>query len=350
VRIVVCPSDRDAVGYYRLGLPAQTLLDQGELIEFSFLPGLPLNQHKLTGEPVGLAEGFDPDIVILQRPMASWQPKAVDILKRAGIRVIVELDDNLHATDPRSQFGSQLTRQHLNSLRHCLRNADLITVSTPALAARYAQGRKHAILPNYIPEAWLHINADRTDTAVGWTGSIGSHTTDLQATRGGIGLALRHHNAIFRCYGQGNQQAADRIKQALHLPSQPDIQPWQTRETYPYEIAKLTVGVAPLADTAFNTAKSWLKPLEYAALAIPTVMSPTPEYERIHTYGIGLLAKPRSRDWQHHTHQLLSDESLRNHLSEQGRQAVRDHLTIEANAWKYAEAWESVIDRKAAAA
>ena len=102
MRIAVCPSDRQAVGFYRLGLPAMTLTDQGENIEFSFMPGMPLNT--VAGKPVGLPDSFDPDILILQRPMADWQLLGLRSAQKHGIRVVVEVDDLFHAVDSRSAF------------------------------------------------------------------------------------------------------------------------------------------------------------------------------------------------------------------------------------------------------
>ena len=58
----------------------------------------------------------------------------------------------------------------------------------------------------------------------------------------------------------------------------------------PY-VAKLGIGVAPLADTKFNAAKSWLKMAEMAALGVPCVVSPRAEYMRLHEQWIGSLAE-----------------------------------------------------------
>ena len=59
---------------------------------------------------------------------------------------------------------------------------------------------------------------------------------------------------------------------------------------YTSSVAELGVGLVPLLDSAFNRAKSWLKGLEYAALGVPFVASPTPEYVKLAGLGAGLLA------------------------------------------------------------
>ena len=204
------------------------------------------------------------------------------------------------------------------------------------------------MLPNYVPESWLEINAEPqpgTRPIIGWTGSIGSHVDDLRST----GRGLQTLDAQFRCYGTGNQQARNLIRNTVGL--DPQVLPWQPRDQYPHEITKLTVGIAPLADTPFNRAKSWLKPLEYAACGVPCVMSPTTEYQRLHNqHGIGTLAGfGYANQWKRQTQRLLTDHTHRTELAQHGRQRVRDHLTIERNAWRWAEAWaDTTTHRKAA--
>lgn len=372
MKVWVVPSDREAPGYYRLGLPAMTLMDQGEPFEFTFVEGLPMVDAKgapaIPGvtKPVALHPEVECDLLILQRPMAPYQLLALETAQARGIRVVVEVDDDLHAVDRRSAFGSQLRGEHLRVFEECAKRADLVTVSTPALAAKYGSHGRVVVLRNYVPEAWLSIEADfytRHDycrcnecrgharapsdhvfqLVVGWTGSVGNHVDDLTATRGGVGAALRATGDVFRCFGQGNSKSRAQIEHAMGGPV--EIFPWQSREYYPHEIAQLDVGIAPLLNTTFNRAKSWLKPLEYAALGVPCVMSPTDEYRKLHDdYGIGVLANFHSpAAWRREVERLLSDDEHRAETGNAAREAVRESLTMEANSYRWAEAWAGVL-------
>lgn len=337
-----------------------TLIEQDEPIEFSFLPGLPLNAT-LNGEPSSLADDFTADILVLQRPMARWQRIAMEDAQARGIKVIVELDDDFHAVDKRSTFGQQMTSDHLRVLGYCVKNADLVTVSTDALAHRYAPHGRVAVLRNAVDARWLAIPAKKATRArwttnencstchmslgVGWTGTVAYHRDDLQATHGGVAAAVQEQKATFHVIGR-----SELAKENLNLQVEPEVVPWQTMDRYPHEIARLDIGIAPLADTVFNRSKSWLKPLEYAACGVPAVMSPTAEYARLHNdHGIGVLAGWRSREWKRETTRLLTDHCYRNELAERGRETVRDHLTIQLNAWRWAEAWASVLKPSAVA-
>src|SRR5689334_24701002 len=48
-------------------------------------------------------------------------------------------------------------------------------------------------------------------------------------------------------------------------------------DAWPRALSALGIGLAPLADSTFNRAKSWLKPLEMAAVGVPCVMSALPD-------------------------------------------------------------------------
>ena len=112
-----------------------------------------------------------------------------------------------------------------------------------------------------------------------------------------------------------------------------DIKEW------PYRLNELGIGIAPLADTRFNAAKSWLKPLEYAALGIPSVVSDRREYRRLNAKtGIGVIAS-RPRDWYRQISRLIVDASYRQSLGAANRDAALQ-MEYSKIAWRWMEAWQ----------
>jgi hypothetical protein len=106
------------------------------------------------------------------------------------------------------------------------------------------------------------------------------------------------------------------------------------------------VGIVPLANTKFNRGKSWLKGIEYMSVGVPWVASPRAEYRRLHAEsGCGLLADT-PKQWYTMVKKLLDDETFHQAQVEAGRTFMRD-LTYEAQAWRWAEAWQTAIDRQA---
>lgn len=337
-RILLCPCDRQGCGRYRIGLPASALQATESSLEIFLSEGLPVQLDRRTGKALGLADGFgDWDTVVVQRPLADWQVQALRDCRQKGIRTVVEVDDDFEALHPLSpawvtthpRVSTEWNRQWL---RVACQEADLVTVTTPALAERYAPHGRVAVLQNYFPEAWLRI--PRNDqNVVGWTGTVGTHQGDLGVTHGGVAAAIRETGSTFRTIG-----AAELVRRDLGLDAEPDLVTWKSWGDYAYEIAKMSVGIAPLADTAFNRAKSWLKPLEYAALGVPSVVSPLPSYEALSARGIGIIAKDRARDWRREIKRLREDGDYWAEASASARELAADY-TIEGNAYRFAEAW-----------
>lgn len=107
---------------------------------------------------------------------------------------------------------------------------------------------------------------------------------------------------------------------------------------WPAAVATLGIGVTPLADTRFNAAKSWLKPLELSALGVPWVGSPRAEYARLHARGAGVLADSPRR-WYRELDRLRRSPELRADVAGRGRE-VAEGLRLRDNAWRWLEAWE----------
>ena len=209
-------------------------------------------------------------------------------------------------------------------------------MSTPELLRVYAPRGNGIVLENRIPASYLDVVSPDSDT-FGWPGSVHSHPRDLQQV-GPAAARLVREGFEYRGVGP-----ADGLKMALGLPDEPQTTGTVSMEVYPHEIGQLGVGMAPLADTLFNAAKSWLKPLEMMACGTPWVASPRREYARLHEHtGVGLLARTPN-DWYRHLKRLLTDKELRLDQAERGRAAAAER-TIEGGAWRWLEAWERAVN------
>jgi glycosyltransferase involved in cell wall biosynthesis len=110
-------------------------------------------------------------------------------------------------------------------------------------------------------------------------------------------------------------------------------------------VADLDVGLVPLADNAFNRAKSWLKGLEMAAVGVPFVATPTEQYRALHAEGMGLLAES-PRQWEGLVKRLVRDEGYRAEQAWQGRERA-ERWTVEANAERWVDAWSAALSTRA---
>lgn len=358
IRVALFAADEQACGFFRIREPARALLQAGGELEISVRdrigsvaqrrdPDGSLHIDRLTHEP-------DFDVAVFQRPFARQVAEAIPALQQAGVAVVVDMDDDASALPGQHPSFPRLHPRWSpdHNWRHAetaCQAADLVTVSTPPLAGRYAPHGRVRILPNCVPESWLTSTADlqakhrkRADgpVVVGWTGAYVVHAGDLEVTRGGVARGLIGHHAVLRVVDH-REAAAE-----LAVPDdQVDVVGWQQiGPDYRQLVAGLDVGIAPLADHRFNEAKSALRGLEYAACGVPFVASPTAEYRQLAAMGAGLLAaKPKA--WTAQLRRLLTSEGLRAELAGQGLGVARQ-MTFEACAWRWAEAWCAALERR----
>lgn len=342
MKVCVFPADLYGCGWYRLLFFAKHLQALGHDVQI-----IPPDRRQtgLAGEMrdgklIGVTAPAGADVVVMQRVTHPPVADAIPLLRAQGVAVVVDIDDDLDAISPSNPAWEALhprsrTEHDWASAALACQRATLVTVSSPALLRRYAAHGRGVVIPNCVPS--LFLNMQRIDSGViGWGGSIHSHPDDLQV----VGTSMRRLQAeghVFQVVGPGTG-----VKDALGLPREPlatgnvEIQDWAA------SLSILGVGITPLADSRFNESKSWLKPLEYASVGVPPVMSPRTEYARIHEqYGVGVLAA-RPSHWYREVKRLAEDEAYRREVSERSR-AGAALWTVERNSWRAMEAWSEAF-------
>jgi hypothetical protein len=340
VKTVVYPSDRFGCGSFRAIWPAEATAAAGHDVEV--VRGQDRRVRLvMTGDTVTDVL-VDADVVVLQRVTHAYMAQAVAIMRAKGIAVVVDVDDDLSSIHPSNPAwtvhrpGAGLHSWH--NLALACREATLVTVSTPALLDVYARHGRGHVLPNYLPDSYYGL--PRTDSdVIGWPASFHSHPNDADPVGGAV-ARLVDEGASFVM--RGDSTGAGR---AFGLAADPagggvPIEEW------PSAVASLGVGIAPLADTKFNGAKSWLKPLEMSAAGVPWVASPRAEYARLHAMGAGVLAD-RPRVWYRELKRLRESAALRAELSEAGR-AVAEQLRLRDQAWRWMDAWARAYEMQQA--
>ena len=404
MRVRVHPADRGGCGQYRLIFVAEALAAQGEDVHLDYDATYPVVQIQSAfgaDTPIGLADldrfrreydlamrelrrtearGMDTrpirarwndtlyalcdetgpaqldgaDVVVFQRILSRERYNTMLAVQAAGAAVVVEIDDDFHAVHRRNPAwvaSNPLSNPDRNRdwLMKACEAADLVTVTTPALAQRYGAHGRVAVLPNYVPEKYLtreagpytDTNLERlTGTVLGWTGSVATHPDDLEATGGALQRALDDTGAKFHVVGTGVK-----VRAGLGLRREPSATGWLPIEAYPEAIRQIDVGVVPLAAHPFNEAKSWLKGLEFASLGVPFVAAPTGPYRDLfYRHGLGFLAHDPD-EWHTLTRRLLADPVFMEEESIRHREHAAE-LTAERNAWRWMDAWAQALDNR----
>lgn len=338
MKVAIYPADHGGCGYYRMIWPAEALIWSGRDV-FIAEPNsdqarIPCQMTKakitypgglgdrIAEVVVGIEELPDADVVVIQRP---GQRKIVELiahLQAAGIAVVVELDDDFEHIDPRNSAAAKMNPKLSpddNNLwmRMAVQRADVVTVSTPALARVYQRFTKNPIIviPNRLPP---HAYAEHPRTGppavFGWTGGINVHPNDLPVMGAAPQVALREQTfERFHVVGTGRGIAEQLGLAPQFVPKDPDepnilvenpdwgitaVGEWKPITEYPTLMDEIDVGVVPLADTPFNAAKSWLKGLEFMGRGIPVVASALPEYLRLaENSGLSMRCVTKPKQW-----------------------------------------------------
>lgn len=347
MKVLVYPADRFGCGHFRMLWPGDALAAAGHDVTVvgQGKRSVRLVMEGDTVKDVLVADGVD--VVVMQRTTHAYMAQAVAVMRSKGVAVVVDVDDDLSSIHPSNpawathhpgnegkRLNGQVHRHSWRNLAAACRDATLVTVSTPALLPIYASHGRGVVLHNYLPDHYYGLPRQDSDV-IGWPASFHSHPNDPEVVGGAI-ARLVDEGAEFVMRGDST-----RAGKAFGLTADPPgggvpIEEW------PRAVAELGVGMAPLADTRFNAAKSWLKPLEMSACGVPWVASPRAEYKRLHAMGAGVLVD-RPRTWYRELKRLRESAALRAELSAAGR-AVAEQLRLAEHAWRWMEAWQRAYE------
>lgn len=288
------------------------------------------------------------DVIVAQRqalPEQSWYWQR--ICREGRALCVYEMDDDLLHVEPDNKgafelYGQPEIRGHI---RRNIEAAHMVTVTNEHLAA---VAREHndnvAVLPNFIP-AWMleHDRPKRDCVTVGWGGGS-SHGRDFGEIAKPLRRFLqRNPEVLFNNIGM---DYTDRVRtpkgRVVHTP-------WHPHPDDYMRSIDFDISLAPLRDTAFNHRKSPVKAMEAAALGIPTIASNVSPYREFVRDGETGVLFDTPRQFEALLDELVRDERWRQHLGANARLDVAEHHTIEDNAWRWAQAYETALTSRAAA-
>jgi len=242
-------------------------------------------------------------------------------------KVILDIDDDVTSVHPSSPTyqrfyeGSPL----INFTTRALEFADAISVSSDQLARVYSKyNKKVYVIPNRIDPGMFDYSVSDNDTSkirIGWAGGI-AHEVDLRSVINSLKIVMtRYPNTHFvHCGGDLDTFKELPEGRRTYLGYTKEYQKW------PKMLArmKLDIAIAPLIESKFNRAKSYIKYLEYSIYGIPTVASGgrgLPYDEVIVNGQDGFLAKDY-RDWDKYLSLLIENKSLRKQIGQTAKRKM----------------------------
>ena len=280
---------------------------------------------------------YDCDVIVLQRLMFRTLVDKLDDRKKFGQILINDVDDwywGLHEENNAYKLThpDHNKEENIELYKQIIETCDGVVVSTPFLQNKFLTEfncKNVDMIQNCVSLDDFRIRQHKSRRPkVGWVGSTSHRSGDLEILRGvlGSGPWKVHHSG----HVNGTIDFADKVGISRTSVSRSPMH-------HPLNYARLSfefdIGVAPLVDIPFNQAKSWIKPIEYAAAGVPVVMSDVGEYRRLHSeYGIGRLASS-TEEWLEHIKELC-DYKTRLDEARENREKVKSLNVVNmATAW-----------------
>jgi hypothetical protein len=257
-----------------------------------------------------------------------------------GKAMVYELDDNLMSPQPWLGFYSRLAGD-MDLIERLARAADLVTVTTPTLAAamnRYNSAVRvirNAVMPDWYEErsGSAAVAAEPRPLSFLYYG-IGARFREYSICRDAVDEAARRHGG--RRIWLGSDEPHIRAAVDTAVPYLPDV------GGFARTLASLrpAIGVAPVGQDDFSRGRSELHWLEYSLAGAATVASRTMgggPYDVIRDGVDGLLARNKSQ-WREQMGRLAASPALREELAGRARERVLADYDARKRAGEWADA------------
>lgn len=321
----VFSNDGRANAFYRALLPLHEIERRG---------------HKVTWPASGSSA------LMLETRVPSWDlayvfqcvaPEHLEAIRRLsanGVAVVWDSDDDI-STVPRSSpayramGGRRKIREHAARSYEIARTAHLMTTPSAHLADTYrSAGAQTKVIENMLAGRDVrHRRSARAGVVVGCTAGF-EHLSDFKAHK--LSRVLRrllsaHPSLRVISIGLRLDLRDRRYEHVPHIPVQ-ELVAFETR---------FDIGIAPLADTALNRARSNVKLKEYAAAGAAWLASPIGPYASLGEEHGGQLVP--DGQWETALGALITDHQRRRSLAELGRRwAERETIGSAARIWENA--------------
>lgn len=304
-------------------------------------------------------------IVVFHRPETGGKFELAQHLKKMGKKIVFDNDDTYkdHASVKLNDyFDKERTKKGMEMLNKStdafIIEADLVTTTTEFLAEEYRKLNPNVVvLPNCV-DPFYFDEPQRNETDVVRIGMVGSifNTSDIEI----IAPIMKHYehdkrvrlvvfalppnrkeNPIVEKIYQDEYKFLDSVDIEWHATVNADVYYDKLNSL------KLDMMIIPRADNYFNRAKSNLKFLEASMFEIPCIAQGFPDnkspYEVNPEDAKHMVIVKENDQWIPEMEKLIADKTLRREMGAKAKEYVIEHYDIEKNAYKWEEAYQSIL-------
>jgi len=334
LRVLCITAEHNACAQIRIVSPLNSLCSAGVHVRYHFVQrGAMVSAHSLA----------QAHVIVFQRVRDRRYRAVIQRARAAGKKVLFEIDDNLFALPEEHMFHKP--GQNNARMRDFMKRTQGIIVTNKHLAEYLEQsgdaGRVR-VFPNYIDTDIFDMRPaprERADcVTVGYSGSV-THNYEFAMAAPALLRLAREYGGRLRLVFLGYMP--DELKDA---PGAQFIESTGSYHVYAHLLrsAGMDIALAPLKRNLFNSCKSNIKYLEYAALGIAGAYSGAAPYADCITHGRnGLIVNTEDPDeWYAAIKALIDDPALRAHIAHNAKADVLDNYTITKNASKLIRIYE----------
>lgn len=320
--ITFLPASLDGCALYRMFIPHLNIVN-------SRFAGV--NQGDLPFTAIA-----DADVAVVQRLMDDRNWNAMIAMKREGLKIIYDLDDNMWNI-PKYNPAYSLFKD-TTGFKKCAIESSIVTVSTEPLKRAAEQnidfkGLEVVVVPNAIDTKLFHPlpKKDKDYVTVAWAGTA-THSQDLLQVSRQLPTLLQSEPSMHLSV------TGMKIEEFQDHPRYTQIDYVSVAE-YPSRLASwgFDIMLAPLEDNPFNRCKSNIKMLEATALGVPILVSMVRPYidfcAKDEELSYCLCKNPRQ--WSDKIRELIHEPEKREYLVQRMRKVMNEHFNIEKvkNDW-----------------
>ena len=219
------------------------------------------------------------------------------------------------------------------------RASDLVVCGNSFLADQFSRWNANVtVIPTAVNTSWYRPRRSRQGApalVLGWTGTSGNFPF-LYSIEGALMRVFQH------CSRAKLLIVADKQPRFKRLPeSRIEFEFWTPR-TELAAFAQMSIGLMPLADTAWCNGKCSYKMLCYMAAGLPVVVTAAGMNREVLAMGEVGLSADCEQQWVDALTALLSDADLRQRMGAAGRVVVEEHFSLQRLAQQYAVVFHSL--------
>lgn len=311
----------------------------------------------------------DTNVLVIPRPVEGQFISLMEELKKNGVKVAVDHDDNMMQISPLSPhyegFGVenvkfimpdgtekviwkdgdnlkiQENKERIENFKKALGVASVVSVTQPILAEKYAPYSNNIkVLPNCIdPTVWQKLPLKpHKGIRVGWAGGH-SHYEDWMLLEEVLPEVMnKYPEMVLVVLGQlftGALKKCPRERIEHHQ--------WVHTQGYPYKMAILDLdfSLIPLVDNEFNRCKSNIKWVESGSLQVPAVTSLVSPYKEWYDGENGVFIENNDpQAWIDGISFMIENAKDREQMGRNSHKTVLDNFNIWDKCHLWAEAYQ----------